>query len=111
MDRLTSMSIFVKAVDLGSFSAAADALRMSPQLVGKHTESNVNNPSENLEVWRAGQVRALCVFDKERIAYKTKVTETQSWNDIPTWNRGWRAVERSGLRISTRRSKGMSAWA
>ena len=54
------------------------------QLVGKHTEANVNNPSENLEVWRAGQVRALCVFDKERIAYKTKVTETQSWNDIPT---------------------------
>ena len=38
------------------------------QLVGNHTASNVNNPSENLEVWRAGQVRALCVFDKERIA-------------------------------------------
>jgi putative tricarboxylic transport membrane protein len=37
------------------------------QLVGDHTQSNVNNPSENLEVWRAGQVRALCVFDKERI--------------------------------------------
>ena len=54
------------------------------QLVGNHTASNVNNPSENLEVWRAGQVRALCVFDKERISYKTKVTETQSWNDIPT---------------------------
>ena len=54
------------------------------QLVGNHTESNVNNPSENLEVWRAGQVRALCVFDKERIAYDTKVTETQSWHDIPT---------------------------
>ena len=29
-------------------------------------------------------MRALCVFDKERIAYKTKVTDTQSWNDIPT---------------------------
>jgi putative tricarboxylic transport membrane protein len=54
------------------------------QLVGNHTESNVNNPSENLEVWRAGQVRALCVFDKERISYTTKVTEAQSWNDIPT---------------------------
>ena len=54
------------------------------QLVGNHTESNVNNPSENLEVWRAGQVRALCVFDKERISYNTKVTETQSWHDIPT---------------------------
>src|SRR5436853_125466 len=54
------------------------------QLVGNHTASNVNNPSENLEVWRAGQVRALCVFDKERISYKAKVTDTQSWNDIPT---------------------------
>src|SRR5689334_17431431 len=54
------------------------------QLVGNHTESNVNNPSENLEVWRAGQVRALCVFDKERISYTSKVTDTQSWHDIPT---------------------------
>jgi putative tricarboxylic transport membrane protein len=54
------------------------------QLVGNHTQSNVNNPSENLEVWRAGQVRALCVFDKERISYKTKVTDKQSWNDVPT---------------------------
>jgi putative tricarboxylic transport membrane protein len=54
------------------------------QLVGNHTQSNVNNPSENLEVWRAGQVRALCVFDKERIQYKNKVTDTMSWHDIPT---------------------------
>jgi tripartite-type tricarboxylate transporter receptor subunit TctC len=54
------------------------------QLVGNHTQANVNNPSENLEVWRAGQVRALCVFDKERIQYKSKVTDAQSWNDIPT---------------------------
>ena len=54
------------------------------QLVGNHTASNVNNPSENLEVWRANQVRALCVFSKERIQYKGKVTDTMSWNDIPT---------------------------
>jgi len=54
------------------------------QLVGNHTQANVNNPSENAEVWRAGQVRALCVFDKERIQYKNKVTDKQSWNDIPT---------------------------
>jgi putative tricarboxylic transport membrane protein len=54
------------------------------QLVGDHTQSNVNNPSENLEVWRAGQVRPLCVFDKERIQYKTKVTDSMSWSDIPT---------------------------
>jgi tripartite-type tricarboxylate transporter receptor subunit TctC len=29
-------------------------------------------------------VRALCVFDKERISYKAKVTDTQAWSDIPT---------------------------
>src|SRR3989440_3020428 len=54
------------------------------QLVGNHTQSNVNNPSENLEVLRAGQVRGLCVFDKERIQSSSKVTNTQSWNDVPT---------------------------
>src|SRR4051812_30586341 len=54
------------------------------QLVGNHTQSNVNNPSENLEVWRAGQVRALCVFAKERMQYTQKVTDKQSWRDIPT---------------------------
>lgn len=36
MDRLTSMSVFVKAAELGSFAAAANALRISPQMVAKH---------------------------------------------------------------------------
>ncbi len=54
------------------------------QLVGDHIQSNVNNPSENLEVWRAGQVKALCLFAKERIAYKAKVTDAMGWSDIPT---------------------------
>lgn len=36
MDRLTSMAVFVKAADLGSFAAAADALEMSGPMVGKH---------------------------------------------------------------------------
>jgi len=36
MDRLTSMAVFVKAVDLGSFAAAAAALDISGPMVGKH---------------------------------------------------------------------------
>lgn len=36
MDRLASMAVFVKAVDLGSFAAAAAALELSGPMVGKH---------------------------------------------------------------------------
>lgn len=36
MDRLTSMAVFVKAADAGSFAAAAQAMGLSPQMVAKH---------------------------------------------------------------------------
>jgi tripartite-type tricarboxylate transporter receptor subunit TctC len=54
------------------------------QLSGKHIDANTNNPSESVGQWRAGQHKALCVLAPERIGYKVKVTETQSWNDVPT---------------------------
>jgi tripartite-type tricarboxylate transporter receptor subunit TctC len=54
------------------------------QLVGNHIDSSVNNPIEAVAQWRAGKLRPLCVFDSERMPYKTKVTDTQSWGDIPT---------------------------
>lgn len=54
------------------------------QLVGKHTDSNVNNPSENIAQWRAGQIRPLCVFSEKRMPYKTEITAGLSWSDIPT---------------------------
>jgi putative tricarboxylic transport membrane protein len=54
------------------------------QLVGKHIDSSVNNPIEAVAQWRAGKLRPLCVFDNARMPYKGKVTETMSWNDIPT---------------------------
>jgi putative tricarboxylic transport membrane protein len=54
------------------------------QLVGKHIDSTVNNPIEAVAQWRAGKLRALCVFDDVRMPYKQKVTDTMSWNDIPT---------------------------
>jgi putative tricarboxylic transport membrane protein len=54
------------------------------QLVGKHVDSTVNNPIEAVAQWRAGQLRPLCVFDENRMPYKTKVTDTMAWGDIPT---------------------------
>jgi putative tricarboxylic transport membrane protein len=54
------------------------------QLAGKHISSNVNNPNENISQWRAGQVKPLCVFAKERMKYREKVTSTMAWGDIPT---------------------------
>jgi putative tricarboxylic transport membrane protein len=54
------------------------------QLVGKHVDSSVNNPIEAVAQWRAGKLRALCVFDEKRMPYKAKVTENQAWGDIPT---------------------------
>jgi putative tricarboxylic transport membrane protein len=54
------------------------------QLVGGHINSTVNNPAEAVSQWRAGAVRPLCVFDDTRMPYKTKVTDTMSWADIPT---------------------------
>lgn len=54
------------------------------QLVGNHIDSSVNNPVEAVAQWRAGKLRALCVFDDKRMTYKTKITDTQAWSDIPT---------------------------
>jgi len=54
------------------------------QLVGKHVDATVNNPIEAVAHWRGGKLRPLCVFDNERLTYKNKVTDKQSWNDIPT---------------------------
>ena len=54
------------------------------QLVGKHVDSTVNNPIEAESHWRAGKLRALCVMDKAKMPYPTKLTATQSWADVPT---------------------------
>jgi len=44
----------------------------------------VNNPIEAVAQWRAGQLKALCVFDEKRMPYPAKITDKQSWADIPT---------------------------
>jgi len=57
---------------------------VAAQLVGGHVNSSVNNPIEAVSHWRAGALRPLCVFDKQRMSYTDKVTDTMAWSDIPT---------------------------
>ena len=54
------------------------------QLVGKHIDSTVNNPIEAIAHWRSGALRPLCVFDSKPMPYPNKVTQTMSWQDVPT---------------------------
>jgi tripartite-type tricarboxylate transporter receptor subunit TctC len=57
---------------------------VATQLVGGHVTATVNNPIEAESHWRAGKLRPLCVFDRERLPYNAKLSNGMSWNDIPT---------------------------
>jgi putative tricarboxylic transport membrane protein len=74
--------------------------QVATQLVGKHVDSTVNNPIEAVSQWKAGQVRALCLFDEKRSTYTAKVTATQAWSDIPT-------CKESGVDVSYQMLRGI----
>jgi putative tricarboxylic transport membrane protein len=54
------------------------------QLAGAHVDANTNNPAENVAQWRAGRVRPLCVFSRQRLTLADKVHDGVGWSDIPT---------------------------
>lgn len=68
------------------------------QLVGKHVDVTVNNPIEAVTHWRSGALRPLCVFDAKRLPAGEKMTETQSWSDVPTCKEAGLDVEYLMLR-------------
>jgi tripartite-type tricarboxylate transporter receptor subunit TctC len=47
------------------------------ELVGKHTNSSVNNPAEAVSHWKAGRLKPLAVIDHDRIGLP-------EWDKIPT---------------------------
>jgi tripartite-type tricarboxylate transporter receptor subunit TctC len=57
--------------------------QVATQLVGKHVDATVNNPIEAESHWRAGKLRALCVFDSAPLPYRDRVTDKQAWSDLP----------------------------
>jgi putative tricarboxylic transport membrane protein len=66
------------------------------ELVGKHTNSTVNNPSEAVSHWKAGRLRPLATIDQERIALP-------DWDKIPTMK------EATGVDLSYLMLRGMFA--
>ena len=53
-------------------------------LAAGEVDLTVNNPIEAEKLWREGKLRPLCVFDGQQLDYCSKVTGSQSWNDLPT---------------------------
>jgi len=65
MDRLSSMAVFVRVVEKGSFVAAAEEMAISPTMVGKHIralEQRLNAPLLNRTTRRQGLTEAGRVF-------------------------------------------------
>ena len=63
------------------FKSGAEA---AVQLAGGHIDSHVNNPSESIGQWKGGTQRPLCAFSPQRLAPGPKITQSESWHDIPT---------------------------
>lgn len=53
-------------------------------LAAGEVDLTVNNPIEAESLWRSGKLRPLCVFDGGPLGYPAKLSNGQSWNDIPT---------------------------
>jgi tripartite-type tricarboxylate transporter receptor subunit TctC len=53
-------------------------------LAARQVDMTVNNPIEAEKLWREGTVRPLCVFDGQKLDYRTKLAGDQSWSDLPT---------------------------
>ena len=71
---------------------------VAAQLVGGHVDSTVNNPIEAVAQWRAGELRPLCVFAAERMAFSEPVADGRSWADIPTCTEAGLPIEYQMMR-------------
>jgi putative tricarboxylic transport membrane protein len=71
---------------------------VAAQLVGQHIDSSVNNPIEAVSQWRAGELRPLCVFAAERMAFTEPVADGKSWADIPTCTEAGLPIEYQMMR-------------
>lgn len=70
------------------------------ELVEQKIDATVSNPFEAGAYWRAGALTPHCVFNEARMPYQTRVTQINSWSDIPT-------CKEVGLDISYQSQRGI----
>jgi tripartite-type tricarboxylate transporter receptor subunit TctC len=97
-DQIITAAIEQKTGDKFTYIPYKGGGEVATQLVGGHIDSTVNNPIEQVAHWRAGNTRPLCVFDSQPMPYPDKITDTMSWQDIPTCQSQGLDVEYTMLR-------------
>lgn len=97
MDRLSSMAVFVKTADLGSFAAAAATLGMSPQMVAKHVGALESRLGIRL-IHRTTRQHSLTETGKAYYERCRTVLADADWADAVA--DGARGVPRGRLRIN-----------
>jgi tripartite-type tricarboxylate transporter receptor subunit TctC len=65
----------------------------SVQLSGGHVAAHLNNPSESVGHFKAGQVKPICVFSTERLPKGEPVADGKAWSDIPTCKEQGSSIE------------------
>jgi DNA-binding transcriptional LysR family regulator len=108
MDRLLSMTVFARAVELGSFSAAGEAMHMSSQLVGKHVQTLEHHLGVRLlnRTTRRHRLTEIGASYYERV--KVILAEVEAAEGLAAETR---AVPRGRLRVNAPVTFGMHALA
>lgn len=83
-DHLIALSLAREASGTITYVAYAGGRPASVQLAARHIDATTGNPSEELDSWRAGTARPLCVLSPARIAHDAKVVGDAAWSDVPT---------------------------
>src|SRR5690242_19719733 len=97
VDRVTSMAVFVKVVETGSFSAAARQLRLSQAAVSKHIQA--------LEEWLGARLfnrttRRLGLTDFGTAFHQRSMRLLEDIEEARQAAGEWRTVPRGALRVT-----------
>lgn len=83
-DHLVAVALSKEAGGAFAYVAYSGGAAASAQLAQKRIDATTGNPSDEVESWRAGTARPLCVLSPARMAHDARVTGGADWSAIPT---------------------------